>query len=64
MAKKIPIETKASLLEYYFAEKCTIPTLVKYGLAKYEIEVTRQSVMKWIKNKLVFSLNRYIELIE
>ena len=26
MAKKIPIETKASLLEYYFAEKSTIPT--------------------------------------
>ena len=54
MAKKIPIETKAALLKYYYAEECSIQSLVKYALAKYDIDITRQSIMKWIKIKLGF----------
>ena len=54
MAKKIPIETKAEILKYYSIEKCSIVQLVKYASAQFEIEVTRQSIMKWIKNKLGF----------
>ena len=55
MAKKISIETKAALLKYYFEEKCSLQGLANYALVKYEVEVTRQSIAKWIKNKLGFS---------
>ena len=36
MAYKIPIEIKAALLKYYFAEECSVQSLVKYALAKHD----------------------------
>ena len=63
MAKKIPIEIKASLLKHYFAEKCTVTALVKYASAKHGIDVTRQAIMKWIKTKLGFLFVAIFDLL-
>ena len=55
MVKKIPIEIKAALLKYYFAEECSVQSLVKYALAKYDIDITRQS------NKSNIGRSSYLE---
>ena len=56
MAKKITIEIKASVIKHYFAEKCTIQALVRFASVKHGVDVTRQAITKWIKNKLGFLL--------
>ena len=52
MSKKVSIEIKAAVLNHFLTEKCSIASLSKYAFEKYKIDVSRQAISKWVKNKL------------
>ena len=52
MSKKVPIEIKAAILNYFLTKKCSIASLCKYATEGYKIDVSRQAISKWVKNKL------------
>ena len=62
MAKKIPIEIKAALLKYYYAEECSIQSLVKYALAKYDIDITRHVFQHALIFKIHNAVSKLIEM--
>ena len=36
MSKKVPIEIKAAILNYFLTKKCSIASLCKYGYFKHQ----------------------------
>ena len=51
MANKVPLEIKCKVLKYYLETKCSVQKLKLYVGAFYGYEVSKQAVMKWIKQK-------------
>ena len=60
MSKKVSIEIKAAVLNHFLTEKCSIASLSKYAFEKYKIDVSRQAISKWVKNKLGFKINDFM----
>ena len=60
MSKKVPIEIKAAIINYFLTEKCSKASLCKYATEVYQIDVSRQAISKWVKNKLGLKIDDFM----